>query len=111
MRIRGVPVRGRTRIEELDPPRRFTEVRLKGPYAHWRHTHLLEPAAQGTLMRDIVRYRLPLGAVGSLVAGRLARRGLARLFAYRRRELAARFGGGTGEPRSVTPVAFPSGLR
>jgi uncharacterized protein (TIGR01777 family) len=110
LRVRGVPVRGRARIEELEPPRRFMEVQLKGPFARWRHAHRFAPAAGGTLMRDIVRYRLPLGAVGSLVAGRLVRRGLRRLFAYRRGQLAARFGGGTGPPVEAR-IAFPSGSR
>ena len=94
LRLHGLPVRWRTRIEAVEPPRRFSDLQLKGPYAQWRHEHRFDPAAGGTLARDIVRYRLPLGPLGALLAGRWVRRDLARIFAYRRRQLAARFGEG-----------------
>jgi hypothetical protein len=97
LRVHGLPVRWRTLIESVEPPRRFTDLALKGPYAHWHHEHRFDPAAGGTLARDIVRYRFPLGPLGALVAGRMVRRDLRQIFAYRRRQLAAQFGGGLGD--------------
>jgi ligand-binding SRPBCC domain-containing protein len=62
LRLFGVPVGWRTRIEAWEPPRRFVDVQLRGPYRLWEHMHELEAVAGGTLIRDRVRYRAPLHA-------------------------------------------------
>ena len=59
--LHRVPVRWLTRIEAWEPGRRFVDVQIKGPYRLWHHTHTFEPADGGTLVRDRVRYALPLG--------------------------------------------------
>src|SRR5262245_30349891 len=58
LRIHGVPVRWDTLIQEWEPPHRFVDVQVRGPYRLWHHTHSLEPVDDGsaTLMRDTVRY-------------------------------------------------------
>ena len=84
LRLRGVPLRWRTRIDVWDPPRSFVDTQLKGPYRRWHHTHEFEALDGGTLVRDVVRYELPLGALGELVAGKLVERDVALIFAYRR---------------------------
>ena len=61
LRLHGVPVSWLTRIEEWEPAGRFVDAQLRGPYALWHHTHEFEPdGAGGTMMRDTVRYALPL---------------------------------------------------
>lgn len=91
LRLRGLPIRWRTRIEVWQPGRRFVDVQLKGPYRLWHHTHTFESDGDGTLMRDLVRYALPLGPLGA--AGRLlVRRDLDRIFDFRREEVARRLG-------------------
>ena len=83
LRVHGVPVSWLTQITEWDPPHRFVDEQLEGPYALWQHTHTFEDdGAGGTLMRDVVRYRLPLGALGALAHG-LVRRDIAQIFDYR----------------------------
>ena len=62
--LHRVPVRWLTRIEEWEPGRSFVDAQIRGPYRLWHHTHTFEPAAGGTLMRDRVRYALPLGPLG-----------------------------------------------
>jgi len=42
LKLHGVPVRWRTRIEVQEPPVRFTDVQVRGPYALWEHTHTFE---------------------------------------------------------------------
>ena len=84
LRLRGVPIRWRTRIDVWDPPRTFVDTQQKGPYRSWRHTHEFEPLDGGTLVRDIVRYELPFGPLGELVAGRMVERDVQLIFAYRR---------------------------
>lgn len=80
----GVPMRWKTRITEWVPGVRFVDEQESGPYALWRHTHEFEARGDATLMRDIVDYREPLGALG-LIAHRLfVRRTVERIFDYRR---------------------------
>ncbi len=93
LRLAGVPLRWRTRIETWDPPRRFVDLQERGPYRLWHHTHDFVPLAGGTLMRDTVRYRLPAGWLGTLAGGQAVAAAVARIFEYRTGEIDARFGG------------------
>ncbi|MDQ3675998.1 MAG: SRPBCC family protein, partial [Actinomycetota bacterium] len=38
LKVRGLPVRWLTVIQEWDPPHRFIDEQLEGPYALWHHT-------------------------------------------------------------------------
>jgi ligand-binding SRPBCC domain-containing protein len=82
--LHGVPVRWRTRIEDWEPPIRFVDVQISGPYALWHHTHEFEPRADGTLIRDRVRYRIGFGPLGEGARRLFVRRDLERIFDYRR---------------------------
>jgi ligand-binding SRPBCC domain-containing protein len=84
LRLAGVPFRWRSRISLWDPPFRFLDEQLMGPYAEWIHLHTFEVVPEGTRVRDRVRYRLPLHPVGLLVAP-LVTRQLHRIFSYRER--------------------------
>jgi ligand-binding SRPBCC domain-containing protein len=94
LKLHGVPVRWRTRIEVWEPPTRFVDVQVSGPYALWEHTHEFEPATGGTvLIRDRVRYALPLGPLGELAHRLFVRRDVERIFDYRREAVAVRLAG------------------
>jgi ligand-binding SRPBCC domain-containing protein len=84
LRVRGVPVSWLTEIREWDPPHRFVDEQLEGPYALWHHTHSFsDDGAGATLMRDEVRYELPLGGLGELAHRLVVRGDLQRIFDYR----------------------------
>lgn len=69
---------------DFQPGRRFQDRSLKGPFAHWHHTHLMVPETATTArLEDHIEYRLPLGLPGRAVAGGAVRKRLARMFAYR----------------------------
>lgn len=87
LKIRGVPARWRTLIADWDPPREFVDTQLKGPYRTWHHRHQFEDLGAGVLMRDRVRYRLPLGTLGTLLAGSFVRGDVEKIFAFRRKYL------------------------
>jgi ligand-binding SRPBCC domain-containing protein len=91
LRLHGVPLGWLTRIDEWVPGERFVDSQLAGPYALWHHTHEFEPAGDGaTLMRDTVRYALPLWPLGELAHRLVVRRDLARIFDFRAGEVARR---------------------
>jgi ligand-binding SRPBCC domain-containing protein len=92
LRWRRVPIRWLTEIRVWEPPRRFVDVQLRGPYRLWEHEHTFEAVSEGTLMRDVVRYALPFGFLGRLVHGWLVRRDLGSIFDYRARKVAALLG-------------------
>ncbi len=84
------PVRWTTEIGEWEPPHRFTDFQVRGPYKLWEHTHTFAPApGGGTLMTDSIRYAIPYGPLGSLAHIAFVRRDLRRIFDYRRDTVAA----------------------
>lgn len=86
--LHGIPMRWTTAISEYDPPCRFVDVQLKGPYTFWHHTHSFEAQGERTLVRDEVHYALPMGLLGAFVHSLLVRRQLNDIFGYRREFLA-----------------------
>ncbi len=83
LRIRGVPVRWRTRIAVWDPPHRFVDEQVRGPYRQWVHEHQFIAHEGGTLCRDRVKYRVPGGPLSPLVHRWLVRPDVDQIFAYR----------------------------
>ena len=65
------------------PPHLFEDVQVKGPFRSWRHRHIVEPDADGAILRDEIEYQPPLGFLGRAVAPLLVQRRLQKLFAYR----------------------------
>jgi hypothetical protein len=86
-----VRLRWKTRIECFEPPARFVDLQLQGPYRHWRHLHEFEETRDGTRMRDVVDYELPLGPLGTVARSLFVRRALTRIFDYRRAAIAEVF--------------------
>lgn len=85
LRLHGVPVRWDTLIQEWEPPARFVDVQVRGPYRLWHHTHELVALEGGaaTLMRDTVGYSVGFGALGELARRALVVRDLEAIFAFR----------------------------
>lgn len=90
-RLAGLRIRWRVFVREFDPPHRFVDAQLWGPFARWEHRHCFVEAstndALGTWVEDRVTYRLPLGALGRLAHALGAERSIARAFDYRERRL------------------------
>jgi len=84
LRIHGIPIHWRTRIETWNPHSSFSDVQLKGPYSLWHHTHRFEDLGGGTLMTDEIRYRVPLGRVGRLASQAFVDKDIDRIFGFRR---------------------------
>jgi ligand-binding SRPBCC domain-containing protein len=83
----GMPLRWRTFIREWDPPVRFLDVQVRGPYSRWEHRHLFLEEAGGTWVEDRVVYRLPLGPLGRLAHAVAVRAQLDAIWRYRERRI------------------------
>lgn len=79
-----VPMRWTTLIEEWEPPHRFVDRQIKGPYKLWHHEHRFEAVPEGTKVTDVIRYALPLGPIGRLMHRFSVRRDLEKIFDHRR---------------------------
>jgi ligand-binding SRPBCC domain-containing protein len=89
LRLHGVPVRWRTRIEAWDPPHRFVDAQLSGPYSLWHHTHTFRAdGPRATILGDRVRYAIPFGPLGELARALLVARDLEQIFDYRQEAVA-----------------------
>jgi len=89
LRVRGVPLRWRTRINIWQPPHRFVDEQLRGPYRKWIHEHTFETRDGGTLCRDLVNYAVPLDI---LLHRWVVLPDIQRIFRFRVEALRRRFG-------------------
>ena len=85
----GLPLSWRLFVREWDPPYRFVDVQVRGPYARWEHRHRLLAEGDGTWLEDRVTYRLAAGAVGRAAHALVVGRQLRAAWAYRRARLQA----------------------
>lgn len=91
LRIHGVPTGWRTLILNWQPPHKFTDTQERGPYKLWHHTHSFESLAGGTLMRDCVHYRLPMGKLGRIFGLPLVKHDIKKIFGFRRKTMLEKY--------------------
>jgi ligand-binding SRPBCC domain-containing protein len=83
--LRGIGVNWLTSIQEWDPPHRFVDQQVRGPYTLWHHTHNFTAAPDGksTIMRDTVRYAIGFGLLGAVAARAFVHKDVATIFDFR----------------------------
>ncbi|MCA9258833.1 MAG: SRPBCC family protein [Planctomycetales bacterium] len=93
LRIRGMPMRWRSKITCWEPGVRFVDEQLRGPYAWWRHEHTFAEDGEEVVVGDRVHYGVPLGrlAVGRLINRVLVGPDVRRIFEYRQSQLRSIF--------------------
>ena len=91
LRLRGLRLHWQSEIVQWTPGHGFVDRQTRGPYSHWEHKHTFEQHADGTLMRDLVLYRLPLGPLGKLANKAVVESDLRRIFDYRRDAIGRQF--------------------
>ena len=90
LRLHGLPIRWRTEITAWEPPRRFVDEQVRGPYRLWVHEHTFEEdGPSATLVGDHVRYAVPFGALANRL---LVARDVQAIFRYREEKLREVFG-------------------
>lgn len=63
----GLWWRMRVKITEFDPPRRFQDTMIRGPFRSFSHDHTFDPCVSGTLMTDVVRFQSYVSVLGTLL--------------------------------------------
>jgi len=82
--LRIVPMRWRTKITVWEPPYRFVDEQIRGPYRQWIHEHTFEQIGREVAVRDHVRYAVPGGpGLERLAHAMLVKPDIDRIFAYR----------------------------
>jgi hypothetical protein len=101
LRLHGMPVRWRTRIDRWEPGRAFVDRQLSGPYTRWVHLHTFTPERGGTRLDDRVEYLLPLDPLSRPVHALYVRPTVERIFAHRHQVITEVF----GADATATPAA------
>jgi len=101
LKVHGLPVFWRTRIQEWHVNESFVDTQLRGPYVLWHHTHKFTEKDGGVEMSDIVRYRLPFGPIGMIIHKFIVRRDVESIFDYRSQIIAQIF----SEENAQQPVS------
>lgn len=86
-----LPIRWTTEIIEWQPPHRFVDIQLKGPYKLWRHEHAFVAEGNSTRILDEVQYQLPFGLMGRIAHALQVKGDVETIFAYRKQAVERRF--------------------
>ena len=89
LRVRGLPLSWRSEITAWEPPYRFVDEQVRGPYRAWVHEHRFSERDGKTLAEDSVCYAVP---GGSLVHRLFVERDVRKIFEYRKQRLEELFG-------------------
>jgi ligand-binding SRPBCC domain-containing protein len=92
LRVHGIPLRWTSEIVEWEPPYRFVDLQLRGPYKLWRHEHRFEVRDGGTLISDTISLALPFSVLGRLAYKTKVRSDVREIFAYREKKIRHLFG-------------------
>jgi len=104
LRLHGIPISWTSRIPVWEPPHRFVDEQLRGPYRRWVHTHTFERREGRTVVGDRVEYSV-LG--GALVNRFLVRRDVEAIFDHRTRRLEELLGANSPSSCDSSPEIAP----
>ncbi|MBE2228595.1 MAG: SRPBCC family protein [Ignavibacteria bacterium] len=91
IKLSGVPFKWKTEITNWEPPFRFVDTQLKGPYKIWIHEHTFSSHLNTTIIKDEVTY-LPPGWIMEPVIHKLTvKKKLERIFDYRTEKIRSIF--------------------
>lgn len=83
-RIGPMPMRWVAEHTEYEPPHRFADRQVSGPFHRWYHVHhFLDDGRGGTILRDEVDYEPPMGMLGRLFGDHMIRHKLQKMFDFR----------------------------
>ena len=80
LRLHGIPIRWQSCISVWEPPYRFVDQQILGPYRWWRHEHRFAETECGVMMQDVVDYHVPLAFIAHPM---LVKNNLRHIFEFR----------------------------
>lgn len=87
----GIKLNWTSEISKIVPMRYFIDCMIDGPFSQWHHQHFFEEAKNGTLARDIIHYKPPLGLLGKMAKPLIVEKNINQLFEYRAQKLSEIF--------------------
>ena len=72
-----------TEITHVKTGEYFVDEQRFGPYSFWHHKHFIERSGNGTIMTDIVDYKVPFGFIGDIANTIVVRKKLMQIFEFR----------------------------
>jgi ligand-binding SRPBCC domain-containing protein len=88
IKLNGIPFSWRTEICTWDPPHKFVDQQLKGPYAKWHHTHEFKDLGDGcTEMIDRVVYKSPGWIFEPIIHNLFVKKRVEAIFKHREKTL------------------------
>ncbi len=93
LKIRGLPVKWRSKIADWDPINSFIDTQLKGPYYVWHHYHRFHQYQGGTIIEDEVYFALPRIPIIASLISTWVKRDVASIFDYRKKVIKGFFDG------------------
>ncbi len=83
IRLSGIPFHWRTLITAWEPPYRFVDQQMKGPYKLWHHEHTFEQKDGYVLMTDCVHFLSPGWFLEPIINNLLVEPRVKGIFSYR----------------------------
>lgn len=79
-----IPVTWVAEHTEYTPGKSFTDMQVSGPFAYWKHQHIVVPLGENRAeLLDRIYFRLPLGTIGQYLGVNAVKRKLASTFRFR----------------------------
>ena len=78
--LHGVPFTWKSKINNWDPPIKFVDEQIRGPFLIWSHLHKFSRENEFTIIEDIVDYKVP---GGFLIHELFVRKDLINIFSFR----------------------------
>jgi len=87
IKVNGIPFKWKTLISTWEPPHRFVDEQLKGPYNTWIHEHTFEERDGKTYMKDVVKFKSPGWILEPLINALFIEKKVKGIFEYREKKL------------------------
>lgn len=83
LNVHHLPVKWLTEVTVWEPPHRFVDSQIRGPYKKWVHEHRFAAVGRQTRMEDTVHYQLPFGMLGQLAHRLFVQKDVESIFKFR----------------------------
>jgi ligand-binding SRPBCC domain-containing protein len=79
----GIKMNWVTEITHIREKQYFIDEQRFGPYGFWHHQHWFEEKDGGTLMKDILHYKVPYGIIGTIANALFVEKMVHQIFDFR----------------------------